>query len=143
MTSIVKSLYLISGIYDVCEIRNMPMVNPNNILSLDENNVLRLSPILFEFDKWAAAAAIQNDAMTISTATAIHLFVAANDAPKIVGQSYCLERLLASIRYPNYHLVLVENTDHFDIAENLSKPDFFITKQIISEARSFTSQSEK
>lgn len=124
----------------------MPTVNPNNILSLDENNVLRLSPILFEFDKWvtattAAAAASSTQNATPATATAIHLFVGTNDAPKLVGQSYCLERLLAFNRYPNYDLVLIENIDHFDIVENLSRADFLITKKIIDEAKLYTSDS--
>lgn len=140
LTSIVKSLYLISGIYDVSEVRYMPTVNPNNILSLDENNVLRLSPILFEFDKWAAAArngTTSTSTPTTATATSIHLFVGTNDAPKLVAQSYCLERLLAFNRYPNYELVVMENIDHFDIVENLSKADFFITKKIIDDAKLF------
>lgn len=140
LTSIVKSLYLISGVYDVSEARYMPTVNPNNILSLDENNVLRLSPILFEFDKWAAVAT-RNAATATAAATAIHMFVGTNDAPKLVGQAYCLERLLAFNRYPNYDLVVMENIDHFDIVENLSKADFLITKKIIDEAKLFASIS--
>ncbi|XP_055319834.1 kynurenine formamidase isoform X2 [Sitodiplosis mosellana] len=133
LTPIVKSLYLISGVYDVFELQYMPTVNPNNILSLDENNVLRLSPMLFDFDKWAAVAAAAR-----SDATAIHLYVGTDDAPKLVGQSYCLERLLAHHQYPNYRLVMIENTDHFDIVENLSHADFAITKDIINEAKSFS-----
>lgn len=133
LTPIVKSLYLISGVYDVSELRYMPTVNPNNILSLDENNVLRLSPMLFDFDKWvAAAAAARNDG------TAIHLYVATNDAPKLIGQSYCLERLLAHHQYRNYRLVMIENVDHFNIVENLCDADFSITKDIIDEAKLFS-----
>lgn len=109
----------------------MPTVNPNNILSLDENNALRLSPMLFDFDRWAAAAASRSDATTI------HMYVGTDDAPKLVGQAYCLERLLAHQQYPNYRLVMIENTDHFDIVENLSHADFSITKDIINEAKAF------
>lgn len=31
----------------------------------------------------------------------------------------------------------MENIDHFDIVENLSKADFFITKKIIDDAKLF------
>lgn len=129
--SIVKSLYFISGVYDVSELRYMPSVNPNNILSLDENNGLRLSPILFDLDKWTAAS------------TAVRIFVASHDAPKLVGQAHCFERLLAMHRHPNHRLLQIENTDHFDIVENLSKRDFFITQQIINEAKLFANWLQK
>ncbi|XP_031622293.1 kynurenine formamidase [Contarinia nasturtii] len=132
LTSIVKSLYLISGVYDICELRYMPTVNPNNILSLDENNVLRLSPILFDFDKWITVAASEGNSVT-----AIHMYVGSKDAPKLVGQSYCIERILAHYLYPKFRLIMIETTDHFDIVENLSQANFLITKDIINEAKTF------
>lgn len=100
--------------------------------------------MLFDFNKWTAAAKAcnSNDSNNeMATGTRIHLFVGANDAPKLVGQAYCLERLLAYHQYPNYHLVLMENTDHFDIVENMSKSNFLITKDIINEAKLFSTQS--
>lgn len=135
--SIIKSINLFAGIYDLYEFRYMNAINPNNIFSLDENNVFTLSPILFDFHKWTAAVTTSDAA----TATAINIYVAMNDGPKIVGQAYCLERVLGLNDYPNYELIAMKNIDHFDIVENLSKPNYSITKRIISEAKLYATEN--
>lgn len=133
MISIIKSVYLFCGTYDVFEARHWPVVNPNNILSVNETNSLTLSPILYDIHKWAEVINQSN----VKTPTAFHLYTVENDAPKLVGITYCMERVLGLNGYPNYDLTMVKNYDHFSIVEDLSKPDFFITKQIIAEAKSF------
>lgn len=128
--SIVKSLYLISGVYDLRgEFRFMPTANPNNILSLTDDNTLELSPICFDYDKWGKSSAM----------TTIHLFIGTNDAPKLIEQSHMLnEKLLATLQPNNYHrLIALQGYDHFNIVEDLAKADFTITKAIIDEAKSF------
>lgn len=122
-------MYFIQGIYDVYEAQHLPDVNPNNVLSLNENNVLCLSPILFDFNKWTASVGRDN-----ATPTAIHLYVGSNDAPKLIGQGYCLASLLNYYQYPLCDLISLQNIDHFDIVENLAQSEFAITKHIIAEA---------
>lgn len=128
--SIVKSLYLIAGVYDLSEIRFMPGVNPNNILSLDDRNVLKLSPIAFDYDKWTE---LQTNAST----TAIHLFIGTNDAPKLIEHSHQLDKLLTTTKMPDHHLIVMNDYDHFNIVEDLSQSEFLITKMIIDEAKRF------
>lgn len=118
-----------SGVYDVYEAQYHPTVNPNNVLALNENNVLRLSPILLDYNKWSAAVGHGN-----VIPTEIHLYVGSNDAPKLIGQAYCLNSLLNWYNYPSFDLISLDNIDHFDIVENLSKSDFAITKRIIEDA---------
>lgn len=106
-----------------------PTVNPNNVLALNENNILRLSPILLDFNKWTAAVGDSN-----VTPTGIHLYVGSNDAPKLIGQAYCLASLLNWYQYPRCDLISLQNIDHFDIVENLAHANYTITKRIITEA---------
>lgn len=121
--------FSILGIYDVYEAQFHKEVNPNNILALNKNNVLRLSPILLNFEKWIAAVKHDNKAPT-----AIRLYVGSNDAPKLIGQAYCLISLLNYYQYPNFDLISLENFDHFDIVEKMAQSHFKITKRIISDA---------
>lgn len=131
MTSIVKSLYLISGIYDLSEARYVPTVNPNNILSLNDSNAVALSPIHFNFNRWVTA---QSDYII----PAIYFYVAANDPPKLIEQSHFMNEMLTT----QYHLskcrfILMNNYDHFDIVEELSKSEYIITRTIIDETKFF------
>lgn len=119
-----------SGVYDVYEAQCHPSVNPNNVLALNENNVLHLSPILLDYKKWTAAAIGDGNVIP----TKIHLYVGSNDAPKLIGQAYCLNSLLNWYNYPSFDLISLENIDHFDIVENLAQSDFTITKRIIEDA---------
>lgn len=132
MTAIIKAMYLLCGVYDVFEIQHWPVVNANGILSLNENNSLRLSPILYEINKWTETLK-QSDAGV--DPTAIHLYTVEYEAPKLLGQTYSMERVLALNEYPNFDLTMVKEHDHFSIAEDLSKSEFLITKQIIADAK--------
>lgn len=111
------------------EAQSHPTVNPNNVLALNEKNVLNLSPILFDFNKWAVAFGDRN-----VVPTKIYLYIGSNDAPKLIGQAYCLASLLDWYRYPSFDLVSLPNIDHFDIVENLVQSEFTITKRIIEGA---------
>lgn len=132
MIANITAMYLLCGVYDVFEVQHWPVVNSNGILSLNENNSLRLSPILYEINKWVEA--IKQFSIGVIP-TAIHLYTVEYEAPKLLGQTYSMERVLALSEYPNFDLTLVKNHDHFSIAEDLSKSEFLITKQIITEAK--------
>lgn len=127
LMSIVKSLYLISGVYDLREVRFMPTANPNNILSLTDDNALKLSPICFDYDKWTKSNAM----------TTIHLFIGSNDAPKLIEHSNTLNELLDAHQLKNHRLLVLDGYDHFNIVEDLAKADFTITKAIIDESKLF------
>ena len=47
---LLKKNCLISGVYDVSELRNTKAVNRDNLLSIDDGNVEILSPIRHNFD---------------------------------------------------------------------------------------------
>lgn len=126
--SIVKSIYLFGGVYDLRELRFLPSINSNNkILSLDDANTSKLSPIFFDYRKWAE---IQKD-------IAIYLFVGTNDAPKLIEQSHQLDKLLSTNHTLKHKLVIMDDYDHFDVVEDLSKSNYFITRMLIDEAKHF------
>lgn len=126
--SIVKSLYLFGGIYDLREPRFMPSINPDNkILSLDDANTLQLSPILFDYRKWTE---IQKD-------IAIYLFVGTNDAPKLIEQSHQFDKLLSTNHTLKHKLFIMDGYDHFDAVEDLSKSNYFIIRMLIGELKHF------
>lgn len=122
-------VFLILGVYDVYEAHFHSEVNPNNILALNEKDALRLSPMQFDFNRWVAAVKHENAAPT-----AVHLYVGSNDAPKLIGQAYCLASLLNFYQYPSFDLISLQHIDHFDIVENMAHPEYTITKRIIAEA---------
>lgn len=101
-------------------------VNPNNILALNQNNTFRLSPMQFDFNKWLEAVKHDN-----VTPTAIHLYVGSNDAPKLIGQAYCLASLLNFYQYPSFDLISLQNIDHFDIVEKMAQPEYIIIIQAL------------
>lgn len=130
LTTIVKSLYLIAGVYDLSEIRYMPTPNPNNILSLNDANVMKLSPITFNFNEWVKV-------QTNTSITAIYLFIGTNEAPKLIEQTKQMDKLLSMHQWPKLQLIEMNGYDHFNIVEDLSKPEFQIVQIIIDEAKQF------
>lgn len=126
--SIVKSLYLFGGVYDLREPQFMPSINPDNkILSLDDANTSKLSPIFFDYRKWTES---QKD-------IAIYLFVGTNDAPKLIEQSHQFDKLLSANHTLKHTLFIMNDYDHFDAVEDLSKSNYFITRMLIDEAKHF------
>lgn len=113
-----KDIFLISGIYDLTDLRTTS-INTNNLLALNDDNVAALSPITFD---WYAAV---ND-----NGGAIHIFVGENDSPTFIRQSRALHRRLeATTKIPTKY-ALVPECDHYDIVEHLCRENYQITKTI-------------
>jgi arylformamidase len=118
-----NSIFLISGCYDLQDLRFTEAVNKNNILSLTDNNVQQLSPVYHSFDHLQ------------SLAIQFIVYVAENDSATFKKQSQNIfEKLNESNLKVDYKLL--PELDHFDIVENLSLDDYEITKNIISNLKS-------
>lgn len=122
--SIIKSLYLISGVYDVNELRYTKSVNENNILKINDTNCQQLSPLYFDFTQWTKYN------------VKIYLFIGNDDTPKLLDHSNRLHQLLQQNKCVS-HLHQLDNYDHFHIVEELCRSDFIITKSIINDVFSF------
>lgn len=119
---LLKSIFLISGIYDLNELRYAKSVNDNNLLSLTNKNVTELSPLYFDFAQWKS-----NEKFTIN------IYVAENDSPAFKQQSkmlYALMKTFGDIEQ-NIFYRLIDDCDHFDVVENLCDGSFEIMKDII------------
>lgn len=117
--SLIKNVYLISGIYDVSELRKTKGVNPDNLLSITDDNVDKLSPIKQKFDQLKQFKGIQFDA-----------FVGSDESPTLLRQSREFVALLKQTKIPaNFHLM--DGQDHFSIVEKLSEINYEITEMII------------
>lgn len=126
MASLVKSMYLISGVYDLCELRFTSMANANNILSLDDQSSVQLSPLRYDFGKWAPLPL-----------PSINVYIGEHDPPKLIEHSHHLNERLNVHRIAGARLFVMEHYDHFNIVEELAKPEYQITRTIIDDAKSF------
>lgn len=117
MTTI-KHLYLISGIYDLSQLR-YTSVNELNKLGLFESNIRKVSPMHFDFVPWQQFP------------LDIHIFAAQNDSTTFRVQSECFGKRLKHEFGLNTNCRLIDNCDHFDVVENLAQSSYEITKEII------------
>lgn len=121
---LIRAIYPISGVFDLTEVRLTDVANPNNILQVTQEKALALSPAFFDFSVWSKCR------------VAIKVFVAEFDSPKFIEQSRELWRRICQgvggQRRCTFHLV--SDHDHFDIVHDLSKGDFEITSEIVSDA---------
>lgn len=120
---IVKSAFLISGVFDLSELRFTTTANANNILQLSDDNYRKLSPVFFVFEPWTRSL----------NHMSVYFYVGDSDAPKLIEQSHEMYSVLKQHRC-NSHLHVLETYDHFNIVEQLAHSDFVITQTIISEA---------
>lgn len=115
---LVKNVYLISGVYDVSELRNTKSANLGNLLSITDENVDALSPVKQSFDH------LKELNVTFD------VFVGSDESPTIQRQSReFVAHLKQTKLQANYHLK--EGLDHFNIVEKLSEINYDITQQII------------
>lgn len=121
--SIIKSLHLIASVYDLNELRHSNAINPNNILSITEENWKILSPHYFSFIKWAA-----NDKLMI------RLYIGDADTPKLIEQTKNIQKIFQQFNINNQSKIL-KNFDHFDIVEELSNEQHEIVIDIINESK--------
>lgn len=116
--NLIKQLYLISGIYDLTELKNT-IINENNLLSISNENLSCLSPIKFDYSVWQPFR------------FSIQIYVAENDSKTFQIQSNDLHKRLREIYQLNSNIQLIEHCDHFDIVEQLTNSNFIITNEII------------
>lgn len=116
---LLKNIFLISGIYDLNELKDTKCANRDNLLSLTDSNVTALSPAKWNFDHLKAFA--------IKFAT----FVGGDESPTLQQQSADFGKVLSSSGL-NASFKKIENVDHFNIVQKLSENDYEITKTILS-----------
>lgn len=116
---LIKNIYLISGVYDVSELRNTQAANRDNLLSITDDNVAELSPIKHSFDH------LKGSSITFD------VYVGGEESPTIQRQSREFVAHLKQAKvHANYHLM--SDLDHFSIVEKLSEINYDITQTIIS-----------
>lgn len=112
------SLFLISGVYDLRDLRETS-INCNNMLSLSDDNVLSLSPAMFDYSGWPSNLNVE-------------IFVGQNDSPTFITQSKNLHNLLQDTSKLHSTYTIVPDCDHFELVELLSSPTYQITKSILA-----------
>lgn len=116
---LIKNIYLISGVYDVSELRNTKVVNRNNLLSITDDNVAALSPVKQSYEHLKASGITFN------------VYVGGDESPTFQRQSREFVAHLKMARvHANYHLI--NDLDHFNIVEKLSEINYNITQTIIT-----------
>ncbi|KAG5677521.1 hypothetical protein PVAND_007276 [Polypedilum vanderplanki] len=116
---LLKNIYLISGIYDVSDLRHTELHNHGNLLSITDENVDELSPIK------ASYAHLGKYDITFDA------YVGGDESPTFQKQSrefvahLKMEKLQA-----NFHKI--DGLDHYDIVEKLSEINYDVTQTIIS-----------
>lgn len=116
---LIKNIYLISGVYDLSELRSTKCVNRDNLLLINDENVNSLSPIKQKFDQLKKFKHIKIDA-----------FVGGDESASLMRQSREFIALLKQSKIPaNFHLL--DGYDHFNIAEKLSEANYEITQIIL------------
>lgn len=116
--NLIKNIYLISGVYDVSELRKTKSANRDNLLSITDDNEVELSPVKHKFDQLKG------------TNITFDAFVGGDESPTILRQSreFIAHLKMAKV-HANFHLM--EGLDHFNIVEKLSEINYDITQTII------------
>jgi arylformamidase len=121
--NLLKHIYLISGIYDVNELRNTQVINRENLLSITDENVNELSPLK------------QNFIHLQKYNLAFDAYVGNDESPTLQKQ---MREFVAHLKkeklHANFHLM--EGLDHFSIVEKLSEINYDITQTIINNLNS-------
>lgn len=117
---IIRSLYLISGVYDLT-----PLVDTyvNEPLRLTKDEAKIVSPLHQTFGELH-----NND-------TLFHVIVGEHETPKFLEQSKLMYEKFKELNFKT-DLQIHTNLDHFDIVEKLNDEQFTITQAIINELKS-------
>ncbi|XP_967565.1 kynurenine formamidase [Tribolium castaneum] len=111
--NMIKSVFLIAGIYDL---RELPKTCVNEPLKLSQSEAEKLSPLL------------QNVVKGVTTK--FHVISARNDSPEFQKQAKMFDEKLRNggvvTKWTN-----VEDVDHFDVVERLVDENFEVTKLIL------------
>lgn len=117
-----KHVYLVSGVYDLTEIRYLNSVNNDNILGLNDQNIKEVSPLFSNYSHLKL-----ND-------IEFNIFVGEYDSKTFQKHSKDIsDHLIDDINETSCSYQILQGIDHFDIAENLRLSDYCITKKIIRE----------
>jgi len=115
---LLKNIYLISGVYDVSELRSTQSANGNNLLSICDDNVDTLSPLKHKYDH------LHDSSITFDA------FVGGDESPLLQKQTReFVAHLKQAKLHANFHLL--EKLDHFEIVEKLSETNYDITQTIV------------
>ena len=114
---LVNVIYPIAGAFDLTELRYTKVANNNNLLSLTDQNVQRLSPMFYDYSKW------KDVTFRIKFITAEH------DAPKLIQHSNQLCDILNGfLLVASCQTIALSNVDHFNVVTELAHKDFKLTK---------------
>uniref|UniRef100_A0A182NEL5 Kynurenine formamidase n=1 Tax=Anopheles dirus TaxID=7168 RepID=A0A182NEL5_9DIPT len=117
--NLLKDVYLISGVYNVQELRYTKSVNKDNLLGIDDTNARRLSPLFANYDHLRSATGLR-----------FHVYVAQHDSDVFREMSTRMSEHLKTYGL-NSELTVLPNLDHFDIVESLASADYAITTAIL------------
>lgn len=121
--NLLKHIYLISGVYDVSELRKTEAVNRENLLSITEDNVSELSPVKKNFTH------LQKYNLVFDA------YVGGDESPTLQKQTReFVAHLKKEKLHANFHLM--EGLDHFNVVEKLSEINYDITQTIINNLNS-------
>lgn len=118
----IDSIFLISGVYDLSELQ-FTNNNEHNILSINNDNVDRLSPLKFDFTEWS------------SQHINIGIFVGQFESPTFIRQSVELYLKFSNVT-SRVDIQVFQDYDHFQIVEDLSLETYGLVKQIIGSSGS-------
>ncbi|XP_073844065.1 kynurenine formamidase isoform X2 [Musca autumnalis] len=124
---LIDHLFLISGLYDLRQLWSLNTTNSNNILGLNANLAIELSPFCSTYnDELLAKYRKQN--------LCLHLLVGENDSNtfKLQSQNYA-HKLMQLNMNVNYRVF--RSYDHFDIIEECSNPDSAISRYMQHEMK--------
>lgn len=113
--------YLVSGVYDLTELRFLKAANENGILSLNDENVRRLSPQFNDFSHLKGRN------------IRFFVFAGACESEKFQQQTKDFAEIPLK-DLDSVDLKIFAGLDHFDIVEKLSEEDFVITQLIASNS---------
>lgn len=121
--NLLKHIYLISGVYDLSELRKTDAVNRENLLSITDENVNELSPIKQNFTH------LQKYDLTFDA------FVGGDESPTFQKQT---REFVAHLKREKLHanFKLMEGLDHFNVVEKLSEINYEVTQKIINNLNS-------
>uniref|UniRef100_A0A182K2L6 Kynurenine formamidase n=1 Tax=Anopheles christyi TaxID=43041 RepID=A0A182K2L6_9DIPT len=122
--NLLKDVYLISGVYNVQELRYTKSVNKDNLLGITDTNAKRLSPLYASYDHLRSVSE-QEDSLRF------HVYVAEHDSDVFREMSIEMSELLRSFGM-KCDLSVLPGLDHFDIVENLASSDYTITSAILA-----------
>lgn len=111
------SNYFISGVYYLNELMHLNAANENNILSLNEDNWKKLSPLYYDYSHLKSDM-IKN-----------FVFAGAEESKKF--QEHSTKFATEILKGTNVELKIMEKMDHFEIVEKLTESDYEIIKIII------------